>query len=66
LTDGQVDDRAHADLLYGARIDLATTERTQLAQLDAEINKKIRLYELAQGRMNTARKLIRFDGNNGI
>jgi hypothetical protein len=65
LTDGQVDDRAHADLEYGARIDLATTERTQLALLDAEINKNIRLYELAQGRMNTARKLIRFDGSNG-
>jgi hypothetical protein len=72
MVDGQkfseaaIDHIAHQRQEYCDRITQATDERTQMALLDAQINKKVRLYELAQGRMNTARKLIRFDGNNGI
>jgi hypothetical protein len=71
LVDGQkiseaaIDHIAHQRQGYCDRITQATVERTQLALIDAQINKKTRRYELARSRMYTAGKLARFDGHNG-
>jgi hypothetical protein len=64
-SEAAIEQAAHCTTQYRDFLNQAEDDRTQLALIDAQINKKIRLYELAQGRMNTARKLIRFDGSNG-
>jgi hypothetical protein len=65
MSEAAIEQAAHVSTAYRDFLNSAEDDRTQLALLEAQINKKVRLYELAQGRMNTARKLIRFDGNNG-
>lgn len=50
-TEAQIDQKAHADPRYVARITLATQERTTLALLDAERMAKTRRYELAKSRV---------------
>ena len=71
MVDGQkfseaaIDHIAHQRQEYCDRIAQATDERTQLALVEAQINKSVRRYELAKSRMYTAGKLARFDGNNG-
>lgn len=50
-TEAQIDQKAHADPRYVARITLATQERTRLALLDADLIAKQRRYELAKSRI---------------
>jgi hypothetical protein len=50
-TEAQIDQKAHADIEYKARIEQATEERTNLALLDAEAMAKTRRYELAKSRV---------------
>src|SRR5690242_11648778 len=56
-TEAQIDQKAHADPRYIARITLATQERTTLALLDAEIIAKTRRYELAKSRVYLSGRL---------
>ena len=57
VTEAQLDQEAHADEAYEARINLATAERTEMALLDAEIAAKTRRYELAKSRVYLAGRL---------
>lgn len=50
-TEAMVDQQAHADTRYHERIRLATSERTRLALLDAELMAQQRRYELAKARV---------------
>lgn len=56
-TEAQIDQKAHADPRYVARITLATQERTRLALLDAEMIAKQRRYELAKSRVYLSGRL---------
>lgn len=56
-TEAQIDQKAHADPRYMARITLATQERTRLALLDAELTAKTRRYELAKSRVYLSGRL---------
>ncbi len=51
MTEAAIDHAAHAHQQYQFRIALATTERTQMALIDAEIAAKTRRYELAKSRI---------------
>jgi hypothetical protein len=56
-TEAQIDQKAHADPRYIARITLATQERTRLALIDAETIAKQRRYELAKSRVYLSGRL---------
>jgi AraC-like DNA-binding protein len=56
-TEAQIDQKAHADPRYIARITLATQERTRLALIDAEVIAKQRRYELAKSRVYLSGRL---------
>lgn len=56
-TEAQIDQKAHADPRYIARITLATQERTRLALLDADLIAKQRRYELAKSRVYLSGRL---------
>jgi AraC-like DNA-binding protein len=56
-TEAQIDQKAHADPRYIARITLATQERTRLALIDAETIAKQRRYELATSRVYLSGRL---------
>jgi lipopolysaccharide biosynthesis protein len=56
-TEAQIDQKAHADPRYIARIALATQERTRLALIDAEVIAKQRRYELAKSRVYLSGRL---------
>jgi AraC-like DNA-binding protein len=56
-TEAQIDQKAHADPRYIARITLATQERTRLALLDADLIAKQRRYELAKARVYLSGRL---------
>lgn len=56
-TEAQIDQKAHADPRYVARITLATQERTKLALLDADLIAKQRRYELAKSRVYLSGRL---------
>jgi hypothetical protein len=57
FTEAQIDQKAHADPRYIARITLATQERTRLALIDAETIAKQRRYELAKSRVYLSGRL---------
>lgn len=50
-TEAMIDQKAHADPRYIARITLATTERTQMLLIEAQVIAKTRRYELAKSRI---------------
>jgi AraC-like DNA-binding protein len=56
-TEAMIDQSAHADPRYIARITLATQERTRLALIDAETIAKQRRYELAKSRVYLSGRL---------
>lgn len=56
-TEAQIDQKAHADPRYVARITLATQERTRLALLDADLIAKQRRFELAKSRVYLSGRL---------
>ena len=61
-TEAQIDQKAHADARYIARITLATQERTTLALLDADLIAKQRRFELAKSRVYLTGRLAGLGG----